>query len=103
MGVIPPKKTMYASTIYQIKVDPEIAPDGITVYGFTPHMHALGKKIWVEKLTRNSEHKKDILESFDYLEKVRLARFEQDGITCFLYLRLGGNYLLVYLQHILLQ
>lgn len=73
LGVIPPKKTMYSSTIVQIKVDPEIAPDGLTVYGFTPHMHALGKKLWVEKLARTPEHKDDLLQRFNYLEKVCLT------------------------------
>lgn len=69
IGVIPPKKTMYSSSVYQIRVDPEIAPNGVKVYGFSAHMHALGKKLWIEKLKRISGHKKGILQKFDYLDK----------------------------------
>lgn len=72
IGAIPPKKTIYSSTVYQVKVDPEIAPDGISVYGFLPRMHALGKKMWVEKLGRDSKDETEEFSSFEELVKVRL-------------------------------
>ncbi|GMH44491.1 hypothetical protein BSKO_12443 [Bryopsis sp. KO-2023] len=69
VGVIPPKTKTYSSTIFQVKVDEEIAPDGLTVFGYLPHMHELGRRMWTERLERKSDSKGD-LRDFSELEKV---------------------------------
>lgn len=73
IGTIPPKATTYSSTIFQLKVDAEIAPNGVTAYGLMPHMHELGRKLWVEKLARKSVNNTGLLQSFDELDKVSFS------------------------------
>lgn len=81
LGVIPPKKKAYAATVYQVKVDPSIAPKGITVFGLWPHMHEIGKKIWVERLVRKPGSEGDLLRDLEELEKVSVFMMET-GASC---------------------
>lgn len=70
VGVIPPKKRVYSATVFQVKVDTTVAPNGITVFGFGPHMHALGKKLWVERLRKKPGLEGNLLVDLKDLEKV---------------------------------
>lgn len=72
LGVIPPKKKAYSATVFQVKVNQTIAPNGISVFGFTPHMHALGKKMWVEKLSKQTHNEEKLL--LDLAELTKASR-----------------------------
>lgn len=48
-GRIPPKKKTFSATYAQVKVDKELAPDGVNVFSFFPHMHLTGRRIFTEK------------------------------------------------------
>ena len=51
VGLIPPGATdVYSSTICQIKVNEELAPDGLKVFAYVPHMHLLGRRMWTDHL-----------------------------------------------------
>ncbi|GMH44425.1 hypothetical protein BSKO_12377 [Bryopsis sp. KO-2023] len=69
VGAIPPKTKTYSSTVFQVKIDDQIAPDGIVLFGFLPHMHFLGRRMWSEKLQRKPGSE-GILEDLSELEKV---------------------------------
>ena len=54
VGLIPPGETdVYSSTICQVKIDEEVAPGGMQVFGFAPHMHLLGRRLWTDRLVRS--------------------------------------------------
>lgn len=72
VGTIYPNTVVYSSTVVQVKLNKDIAPDGITIFGFTPHMHALGRKMWVEKF-RKPLDKTDMLLDLTKLEKVGIS------------------------------
>ncbi|GMH41177.1 hypothetical protein BSKO_09087 [Bryopsis sp. KO-2023] len=58
VGRIPPKTKFYSSTVFQIEVDQELAPDGVTVFAFFPHMHLTGRRIFTEKLKGKPDQRK---------------------------------------------
>lgn len=51
VGLIPPGQTaVYSSSICQLKIDEEIAPGGVNVFAYLPHMHNLGRRMWTDHL-----------------------------------------------------
>ncbi|CAD7702841.1 unnamed protein product, partial [Ostreobium quekettii] len=51
VGLLPPKTdTIYSSTICQISINETAAPGGVQVFGYMPHMHLTGRRMWTDRL-----------------------------------------------------
>ncbi|GMH42495.1 hypothetical protein BSKO_10414 [Bryopsis sp. KO-2023] len=55
VGTIPPKTKFLSATLAQFIVDEEIAPDGVTVFAYIPHMHFTGRRMFTERLKMSSD------------------------------------------------
>eukprot|EP00803_Ostreobium_quekettii_P010955 evm.model.scf_201EXC.8 EVM.evm.TU.scf_201EXC.8 scf_201EXC:85139-90435(+) len=75
VGRIPPKeRSVFSTTVCQLKIDEAVAPGGITVYGNAPHMHFLGRRLWTDILRVKSEDQQTggkFVTDLKQLEKVK--------------------------------
>ncbi|CAD7700089.1 unnamed protein product, partial [Ostreobium quekettii] len=56
VGLLPPKTdAIYSSSICQLSINETAAPGGVQVFGYMPHIHLTGRRIWTDRLVVKSQ------------------------------------------------